>query len=365
MNKHKSQKLWRVLYSDVQDREELSKDPQVKKSIHQLYKTISTEEPDYDLLWQRIQKDCGIKQKSFRRYWQIAAAAFVPLFLGIGSYFLWFSKDATPPTAPFETLQGVRLTLANGTKISLHDSSQTTLLHQQGIVLQQDTSRQKIQYTSQNSAGPTLEYNTLEVPIATDFQIELSDGTTVFLNADSRLKYPTSFGSTERKVYLEGEAYFEVSKDQNRPFRVETKDAVIEVLGTSFNINAYPEQPTSTTLATGKVQINKGKQQILLQPGEQACCTDTGFIVSSVDVREFISWKDGLFIFNNMSLEQIMRQMERWYGLSVTFMDPEVKKYTFTGMINKHLVPEETFSVIQKTINVQFTISDKQVIIKK
>jgi ferric-dicitrate binding protein FerR (iron transport regulator) len=206
----------------------------------------------------------------------------------------------------------------------------------------------------------------LEVPVATDFQIELSDGTIVFLNADSRLKYPTSFGSTERKVYLEGEAYFEVSKDAVRPFRVETKDVVIEVLGTSFNVNAYPEQSsTSTTLATGKVQINKGEQQVLLQPGEQACSTDTGFIVHTVDVREFISWKDGLFIFNNMSLEQIMRQMERWYGLSVTFLNPEVKKYTFTGMINKHLVPEETFSVIQKTVNVQFTISGKQVIIKK
>ena len=299
-------------------------------------------------------------------HWHIAAAVFVPLFLGIGSYFLWFSKDVTPLIIQSETLQGVHLTLANGTKISLQDSCKTTLLNQQGIILQQDTLRQKIQYTSQNSVDSILQYNTLEVPVATDFQIELSDGTIVFLNADSRLKYPTSFGSTERKVYLEGEAYFEVSKDAVRPFRLETKDVVIEVLGTSFNVNAYPEQSsTSTTLATGKVQINKGEQQVLLQPGEQACSTDTGFIVHTVDVREFISWKDGLFIFNNMSLEQIMRQMERWYGLSVTFLNPEVKKYTFTGMINKHLVPEETFSVIQKTVNVQFTISGKQVIIKK
>lgn len=365
MDKHKFQKVWRILYSDIQDQEEL-KDPQIKKSIQQLYKTTGTAEPDYALLWQRIQQDCGIKQKSFRRYWQIAAAVFVPLFLGIGSYFFWFTKDVTPPTVQIETSQGVRLTLADGTQVSLEDSCQTSLLNQQGIVLQQDTLRQKIQYTSQNSVDSILQYNTLEVPVATDFQIELSDGTTVFLNADSRLKYPTSFSSTERRVYLEGEAYFEVNKDATRPFRVETKDVVIEVLGTSFNVNAYPEQSsTSTTLESGKVQINKGEQQVVLQPGEQACSTDTGFIVQIVDVQEFISWKDGLFIFNNMPLEQIMRQMERWYGLSFTFMDPEVQKYTFTGMINKHLMPEETFRVIQKTVNVQFTITDKQVIIKK
>lgn len=184
-------------------------------------------------------------------------------------------------------------------------------------------------------------YNTLEVPRGGEYDLVLEDGTRVWLNADSRLKYPVVFPGSERRVMLEGEAYFEVARDTNRPFLVETGVQSLRVLGTAFNVCAYPDEPDIyTTLVHGSVALSTGGQghECVLVPGEQAVCHvhNGSFTVGKVDVSQVAAWKKGLFVFENQNLEQIMLKLARWYNVTVFFRNEAAKTIEFRGNLPKY-----------------------------
>lgn len=194
----------------------------------------------------------------------------------------------------------------------------------QGCVVKYENGR--LSYSSGEEDRVTEAYNELVVPVGGECHVLLDDGTEVWLNADSKLKYPIAFSGESREVILSGEAYFDVKKDA-RPFVVSLECGDITVLGTSFGVSAYPGYPNYTTLVKGSVRFTSLRQeQVVLTPGEQAIVDISGTLEKrNVDVEEFVGWKDGMFIFKDKPLAEIMKILERWYGVNVIFQDERLK----------------------------------------
>ena len=216
----------------------------------------------------------------------------------------------------------------------------------------------------------TLAMNTLKIPRGGEFRLKLSDGTNVYLNSASELKYPVCFDEKERKVYLSGEAYFEVRKDSLRPFIVRVNGAEVTVLGTSFNVNTYGDDgQIYTTLVNGSVRIlsEKNGQEEVLTPGMQGVMNiQTGQLtVREVDVESYIAWREGRFVFRTMTLDLIMRQLQRWYDFEVFYQNPELKEYEFRGVIKRDMDLDKVLSVIKATTNVDFDVKGKVITIIK
>lgn len=358
--------LWRILYPEKGDREK-EIDSDTRKVIERLYDLTVIPELDYDKMWNRIIKERVFRRRYLvRRVLKFTAAVVLPLLLIVGGLIMSGREEkAMQGIKPFERPENaIMLTLSDGSAVDLREIRQKKLVTGEVVKIRQDSIG--LVYETQAEDDTIQRYNMLEVPVAADFRLQLSDGTVVYLNSGSKLRYPVTFKGAERKVFLEGEAYFEVTKDEQHPFRVEVRNVEVEVLGTSFNINAYPErEDVQTTLASGKVRVANGEKYVVLTSGEQASCVQGDIQVKEVDVREFTSWKNGLFIFNRMTLKDIMIQMERWYGLQVIFFDSGIEEYTFTGMIDKNLPAEETFKVIEKVVDVNFSLKDGNVIVTK
>ena len=214
------------------------------------------------------------------------------------------------------------------------------------------------------------EYYTLNVPYGEKYSIVLPDGTKVFLNAASELKYPVEFMGDRRVVDLDGEAYFEVHKDNQRPFVVRTKGAEVCVLGTSFNVNTYGDDGRIyTTLVNGSVRVLsvKNGQEKVLTPGMQGVMNmQTGqLMVREVDVESYVAWREGRFVFRTMTLDLIMQQLQRWYDFEVFYQNLELKDYEFRGVIKRDMDLDKVLSVIKATTNVDFEVKGKVITIIK
>ena len=209
-----------------------------------------------------------------------------------------------------------------------------------------------------DSAGykTAQEENQLIVPRGGEYRITLSDGTRVWLNAASVLTFPPVFAGNERKVRLVGEAFFEVTPDTARPFIVATARMDIKVLGTSFNVSVYEDEETvHTTLVKGSVEVQPVQQEaIMLKPGEQACLAGNRMTAKAVNTSQFTSWIDGKFMFCNTALEEISKQISRWYDVDIFFSSEQVKTICFTGAILRFEPLEELIRMIENTSNVRF-----------
>lgn len=255
------------------------------------------------------------------------------------------------------------LTLSNGQEIALERQS-LNLEEEDGtrILLSEDGT---IQYTKSVSKKSGDVYNTLTTPAQCDFMFTLEDGTKVWLNACSSLRYPVAFTGKERIVYAEGEIYLEVAKDTKRPFYVITgNDVKVQVLGTSFNVNTYRD--VQVTLVSGKVQVEykDGKKLWTLRPGYQLSMADGQGEVKEVNVEDYISWKDGIYIFKGEQLDVIAEVIERWFGKQVVFLDEQGKKEVFTGILDKHTGVEVFARQLSRTSGLQCAISGDQLFIK-
>ena len=210
------------------------------------------------------------------------------------------------------------------------------------------------------------EYNTLVVPRGGEYMLELSDGTKVWLNSDSELRFPITFVGDRRSVEIEGEAYFEVAKDAKKPFTVQFMSSSVTVLGTSFNIRAYPEEKRSqTTLAEGSVRIYSPGSSMLLKPGEQAevSALSGEMVKQEVEVKNFTSWKDGRFVFEQQPLEDIMRTLERWYDIRVIFKDEGAKRISLSGNMKRYGDFSQVMKMLQMTGDVRFELHGNDVYI--
>ena len=223
-------------------------------------------------------------------------------------------------------------------------------------------------YLSYSSEVATSEelYNELEVPVGGECHVCLDDGTEIWLNADSKLKYPVRFNGDTRHVELYGEAYFDVKKD-SRPFVVKTETGDITVLGTSFGIRAYKGQEGYTTLVSGKVRFtSRNNEDMLLAPGEQAVVHISGVLEKrTVDVEEYVGWKDGLFVFKNRTLGAIMDIWGRWYGVEAVFQDDSLRDLEYTGSLERYDNINTFLQLLERLKDVHYDIKGHTVILFK
>ncbi|WP_212001756.1 FecR domain-containing protein [Chitinophaga sp. HK235] len=261
-----------------------------------------------------------------RRLWlkRTAVAAGVALVLGAGLWWLRISKNAAPSQlaatqTPSPVMPGSNkaiLVLDDGSTMTLNDSLQAAIGNAQ-------VNGKSLVYTPENNQNSAIQYNTLKTPQGGQFAVVLPDGSKAWLNAASSLKYPTSFNGQQRTVELSGEAYFEIAPDQNKPFIVQVNNMKVQVLGTSFNIMAYPEEKSiKTTLITGAVNVTNGHASKQLSPGQQAASDSSQQLtITQADVNAVIAWKEGKFEFTGEAIDVALRQLARWYDLQLQFED--------------------------------------------
>ena len=298
----------------------------------------------------------------YKQVWFRASAAAVVIFLlVVPAYYLVNKKNErtiaqnenrTTKTDVQPGRSNAILTLDNGQTIMLDSAADGTLAQQGNIKVLKMNDR--IDYQSGNGkANEKPVYNTITTAKGNDYQLVLSDGSKVWLNAASSIRFPTAFTGNERKVEITGEAYFEVAHNPAKPFKVDFKNAAdgngeIEVLGTHFNVNTYAdEQDVKTTLLEGSVKITSADKSQRLSPGEQATLTaDAITLKKDVDVSQVTAWKDGYFLFNNTDIQTIMRQVARWYDVEVQF-EGKIPVDGFTGRISRNVPLSKFLKVLE------------------
>lgn len=253
------------------------------------------------------------------------------------------------------------LTLADGSTIVL-DSVANGTLAQEGNATITKTGDGKIAY-QQHAATQSqpVTFNTLTTPRGGQYQVDLPDGTKVWVNAASTLRFPSHFSGTERLVELDGESYFEVAKSTHMPFRVRLKNGVIvEVLGTHFNINSYSSEPLKATLLEGSIKINTASATKVLSPGQEGTVNNTGNIhIDDADIEQAVAWKNGLFHFNRADIYTIMRQLERWYDVEVIF-DKNLPQKEYVGKVSRNTNISEVLEILEVS-KIHFKINGKKI----
>jgi hypothetical protein len=315
----------------------------------------------------------------YRRLWfRISAAAGVIFFISITAFYFQHQNNNRVSAQTQGTVEQVKdippginnavLTLDNGTMIVLDSAADGTLIQQGGIKVLKINGQ--IAYDKAANANPQAAptYNTITTARGNQYQVILADGSKVWLNAASSIHFPSYFTGNERKVEITGEAYFEVAKDAAKPFRVEFNNqsgekGEIEVLGTHFNVNAYPEEEDiQTTLLEGSVKIKRGRNVLMLAPGQQAKVTsDDITLKNDVVLSQVVAWKDGFFVFNNSDIKMIMRQVARWYDVEVDF-EGRIPLEGFTGKVSRN-VPLSKFIKVLELNDVNVKTEGRKIII--
>ncbi|NLR56818.1 DUF4974 domain-containing protein [Chitinophaga polysaccharea] len=301
-------------------------------------------------------------------YYKWAAAAAVLLLLGTGIYLS--RRSTTRPVSPVvintaPILPGSAkavLTLADGSTVPL-DSNASQVIAQQGSVVKLNNGQ--LQYSATHP-GSAYSLNTLTTPRGGQFRLTLPDGTRVWLNAASAITYPTAFSHDKREVSVKGEAYFEVAGEPQRPFRVNTDhQTTIDVLGTSFNVNAYPdEQGIATTLIHGAVKVNNGHASRVLLPGQQARITspDQIGIITHADTTAILAWKREAFYFHDADIPTVMRQLARWYDVNIVYAG-NIPARRFQGEIQRRLPLSDVLEGLETT-GVHFRVQGRNIIVE-
>jgi transmembrane sensor len=256
------------------------------------------------------------------------------------------------------------LTLENGRQIVLNDVGVGTVLKQGNITVSKQTNG-LLEYKITSNTGSTsaMAYNTISTPVGGQYSVVLPDGSKVWLNAASSLKFPTAFTGTERKVELTGEGYFEIAKNKHMPFKVKFNQEEVEVLGTHFNVMAYPdEEITRTTLLEGSVKISKNNVKRILIPGQQAIygLQTNGFDITTVNTDEAIAWKNGLFLFHNENIKSIMKKIARWYDVDVYYQGAFAGQ-EYGGRVSKSKNLSEILKNLELTGTIHFKIDGRRV----
>lgn len=303
-----------------------------------------------------------------KRYWWVAAACLLIIAAGVVLNIFEKKVDKNSPVATVDTTATkivpgstkALLTLDNGSVIVLNDQQKGKIASQgNAAVFKQDSGL--LGYQGHTDA---LTYNTLSTPRGGEYQVVLNDGTRVWLNAATSLRFPVSFPGAERVVELDGEAYFEVAADRSKPFRVKMKDGTsVEVTGTHFNVMAYnDENPQRTTLLEGTIIVRKNNLYRNIKPGQQAAVTANSIsIISPADPEESIAWKNGFLSFHDADIKTIMRQAARWYDVEVVYKN-EMPERIFTGSFNRSASLKELLKIFELS-DIHFTIQGRTILV--
>jgi len=332
----------------------------------------------WDVVLDRIKEEnrmCERKDDSKRfgsAKWLAVAASIVVVF-AVGGYFVLRKSADNQQVAvnkvQHDVLPGgnkAYLTLGNGQRISLTDAKNGTIANEAGKTIQK-TGDGMLVYDDSHSNHRAAEiiYNTIETPRGGQYQVVLPDGSKVWLNAASSLKYPATFNGPSREVTLIGEAYFEVAKDKAHPFRVKGVKQTVEVLGTHFNINSYDDEPAvKTTLLEGSVKVDANDIERVIKPGEQAILSASKIKVEQADLDEAVAWKNGMTLFSDQPLESIMRTISRWYDVDVRY-DGVNKQQLYGGGVSRYDNVSKVLKVLEMTGGAHFRIEGKTIYVSK
>ena len=302
-----------------------------------------------------------------RRPFQVAASILLFLMIGLFAVNKLKKEPVKVLAENYDLAPGsnkATLTLADGSKVNLAIVKNGTLKTQPGSRVV----KQNEQLTYSAATGKTtaeVNYNTLTTPKGGQYQLTLADGTKVWLNAASSLKFPTAFTGGERVVELTGEAYFEVVHNSKQPFKVKTADQTVQDIGTQFNVNSYTDEDVAaTTLVEGSVKIFDGKGQTMIKPGQQYLRKGNGAmdVKSDVDIDEVTAWKNGMFQFNNADIKTIMRQISRWYNVDIEYSG-QVPTSTYHGRISRNSNASAVLKILELS-GIDFTIERGKIIVK-
>lgn len=348
----------RQLFRELCDRQK------VQQEVNQ-YASFDTE-----LAWQGLERamDRNLPRKKMWRHWQAYAAGLM-LLAGIGLVWLHRSEPAVTMVAEQRVIvpggTNAILVLEDGREIALQGMKDTCIVLGKGEVIRVNREEALTYDVTVRQGVP--EKHMLKVPRGGEYKITLDDGTVVWMNSASELSYPARFTGAERRVRLSGEAYFQVARNKQMPFIVETQGMDVQVLGTVFNVMAYADEPKSVvTLVEGKVQVQSVEEagRVILQPGEQVAVGKEGMTVRQVNTKFATSWIHDRFAFEHEKMEEVMRKLARWYNVDFIFVNPDRKQKSFTGSLPKYADVSKVLKIMEMTTNVRFEVKGETIEIR-
>lgn len=297
-------------------------------------------------------------------YWAAAVAVFI---VGIATLFFYQEEHLTvAKTTISPGSSKAMLVLNNGEVIPLSEKNKTEIIATKELSIRNEGSQLRYTASENTKNEQATTYNELIVPKGGEFTLTLSDGTKVWLNSQSKIRYPVIFNDITREVYLEGEAYFEVAKDSRHPFHVNARNGVnIEVLGTSFNVRSYTdENAIETVLEEGSVRMSQGKDSVILSPGNKATYLPNEPIrLTTVNTELYTAWRHGQYIFMEESVENILKQLSRWYDIEVFYSNEAAKSVVFSGDVRKYDDINTLLEAMEIAGGIHFKINGKTLIV--
>lgn len=331
-----------------------------------LVKMERLDEYDWEKSWKVMEKKLHERKKFSWKYWGMVASLLGIVLLGT-----WVFMEKNEKKSPVVVMRGVEpggvfaeLVLPDGKIVELNKDSNNLFLGESAKVLRNENG---VLFLTQDSVQlQKVGYSEIRTPRGGEYQVVLPDNSIVWLNADSKLRFPLTFSGKERRVFASGELYFQVAKDSLSPFRIEVEGLYeVEVLGTEFNVRAYSDLPSATTLVDGRVLIRDKGTKVVLKPGEQAVKGKHGeVVVREVDVAPYIAWKQGYFLFEDERLEDILNELARWYDVNVFFENSSVREERFSVDMPRHESFEEVLRLIEQTRSIQIEIEGNNVFVK-
>ena len=343
--------------------DELSEGSALSRSYDE-YRAIHREE-----VWRRLEQQIAPRRRNLSWRW-IGYAASVIMLVAAG----WFAVMMTGRVDEQKEVKKVVAIVPGERKAILHleTGKQVVLGKNSGVIVNDSLSGkiEQIDNTLVYQAETDVQaerLNVLEVPKGGEFNVTLADGTRVWLNAGSKLTYPVAFVGNERRVILWGEGYFEVKKDDTKPFRVEVNGMQVTVLGTSFNLKSFPsDERTTATLLSGKVEVKTLSESVILEPNQQAdlIVGENKLEVREVDAEAYRAWTKGQFVFRRERLESILDDVARWYNVTVFYEQSRTKDILFSGTMERYSDIAETLRMLEKTGKVSFTVDEQKIIVR-
>ena len=348
------------LFREIRETEKILKSVQAQEKI------------DLQKSWQRLDSSLvGRSRKGRWLFWTVGSVVAASVALLLMFVFPFTRQVEQPETLVSQvgiTPGGVKAVLQyeDGKTIDLTSSSSRIVISD-GLVLVND-SLKGLRFDQGELENRPMKYHTLTVPVGGEYHFTLADGTRVWVNSASVVRFPNCFSGERREIYVKGEVYLEVARDEKHPFIVYTGENEVRVLGTRFNLTAYPdEQKVITTLVEGSVEFRNDQSSVRLKPGEQSVLNraTNKLEKQKVDVSIYTSWVSGTYEYERSPLSDITRQLSRWYDVQFIYESTEFSNHPFTGVVKRDQSLEEVLSIIEKTTNIRFKISGRTIIIKR
>lgn len=348
------------LFREIRETEKILKSVQAQEKI------------DLQKSWQRLDSSLvGRSRKGWWLFWTVGSVVAASVALLLMFVFPFTRQVEQPETLVSQvgiTPGGVKAVLQyeDGKTIDLTSSSSRIVISD-GLVLVND-SLKGLRFDQGELENRPMKYHTLTVPVGGEYHFTLADGTRVWVNSASEVRFPNCFSGERREIYVKGEVYLEVARDEKHPFIVYTGENEVRVLGARFNLTAYPdEQKVITTLVEGSVEFRNDQSSVRLKPGEQSVLNraTNKLEKQKVDVSIYTSWVSGTYEYERSPLSDITRQLSRWYDVQFIYESTEFSNHPFTGVVKRDQSLEEVLSIIEKTTNIRFKISGRTIIIKR